>query len=196
MRKTEKDGEAKNDRVNKNAVGDSLDAAHESGRFNQLVNHHYLREEGFQVVAESLQRNLASTICLYLKFKKFHWDVRGRHFRDLHLAYDDFIEKFFPSIDELAERLVALGGSPKNSLSDLERYSVVAIPSVTIRDGRTQVTELVDDLSAIGRGYRDDSQAADQEGDPATADMYNGYAAIIDKIRWMLQAVMDDERFD
>lgn len=196
MRKTEKDGEAKNDRVNKNAVGDSLDAAHESGRFNQLVNHHYLSEEGFQVVAESLQRNLASTICLYLKFKKFHWDVRGRHFRDLHLAYDDFIEKFFPSIDELAERLVALGGSPKNSLSDLERYSVVAIPSVTIRDGRTQVTELVDDLSAIGRGYRDDSQAADQAGDPATADMYNGYAAIIDKIRWMLQAVMDDERFD
>ena len=60
------------------------------------------------VVAETLQRNLATTISLYLKFKKYHWDIRGRFFRDLHLAYDEFIAEIFPSIDEQAERLVAL----------------------------------------------------------------------------------------
>lgn len=181
---------------NKDAVGHSLDAAHEGGKFNQLVNHHYLTEKGFGVVSESLQRNLASTICLYLKFKKYHWDIRGRHFRDLHLAYDDFIDEIFPSIDELAERLVALGGSPKDNPRDLEHYSVVTVPTETVRDARVQVAALVEDLSTIGRGYRDDSQAADDAGDPATADMYNGYAATIDKIRWMLQAIMDDHRFD
>ena len=88
------------------------DAAHLNIEHNRLVDHGYLTEEEFGTVAETLQRNLATTISLYLKFKKYHWDIRGRFFRDLHLAYDEFIDMVFPAIDEQAERLVALGGSP------------------------------------------------------------------------------------
>lgn len=178
------------------SVGTQTDAAHERGEFNQLVNHHYLSEEQFQVVAETLQRNLSTSISLYLKFKKYHWDIRGRFFRDLHLAYDEFIEEIFPSIDEQAERLVALGGSPKNAPDDLARYSVVRVPTETVRDARAQVSDLVSDLSRVGKGYRDDSGTVDDAEDHATADMYNGYAATIDKIRWMLQAMMDDEQMN
>ncbi|HCE65923.1 MAG TPA: DNA starvation/stationary phase protection protein, partial [Deinococcus radiodurans] len=76
------------------------------------------------------------------------------------------------------------------------RYSTVQVPQETVRDARTQVADLVQDLSRVGKGYRDDSQACDEANDPVTADMYNGYAATIDKIRWMLQAIMDDERLD
>ena len=178
------------------SVGQQTDAAHEGGEFNQLVNHHYLTEEQFKVVSETLQRNLATSICLYLKFKKYHWDIRGRFFRDLHLAYDEFIEEIFPSIDEQAERLVALGGSPKSAPSDLSQYSVVTVPTETVRDARTQVADLVSDLSRVGKGYRDDSGTVDDAEDHATADLYNGYAAVIDKIRWMLQAMMDDEQLN
>ncbi len=178
------------------SVGQKTDAAHEGGEFNQLVNHHYLTEEQFKVVSETLQRNLATSICLYLKFKKYHWDIRGRFFRDLHLAYDEFIEEIFPSIDEQAERLVALGGSPKSAPSDLSQYSVVTVPTETVRDARTQVADLVSDLSRVGKGYRDDSGTVDDAEDHATADLYNGYAAVIDKIRWMLQAMMDDEQLN
>ncbi|AAF11811.1 MULTISPECIES: Dps family protein [Deinococcus] len=175
---------------------DHADAAHLGTVNNALVNHHYLEEKEFQTVAETLQRNLATTISLYLKFKKYHWDIRGRFFRDLHLAYDEFIAEIFPSIDEQAERLVALGGSPLAAPADLARYSTVQVPQETVRDARTQVADLVQDLSRVGKGYRDDSQACDEANDPVTADMYNGYAATIDKIRWMLQAIMDDERLD
>lgn len=173
---------------------DHADAAHLRTVNNALVDHNYLTEEQFQIVAETLQRNLATTVSLYLKFKKYHWDIRGRFFRDLHLAYDEFIEMIFPGIDEQAERLVALGGSPVAAPSDLARYSVVKVPTETVRDARTQVADLVEDLTRVSRGYRDDSQAVDEADDPATADLYNGYAAIIDKIRWMLQAIMDDDR--
>lgn len=175
---------------------DHADAAHLGTVNNALVNHHYLEEKEFQTVAETLQRNLATTISLYLKFKKYHWDIRGRFFRDLHLAYDEFIAEIFPSIDEQAERLVALGGSPLAAPADIARYSTVQVPQETVRDARTQVADLVQDLSRVGKGYRDDSQACDEANDPVTADMYNGYAATIDKIRWMLQAIMDDERLD
>ncbi|OOV14095.1 Dps family protein [Deinococcus sp. LM3] len=172
------------------------DAAHLNTTNNALVDHNYLTEAEFGTVAETLQRNLATTISLYLKFKKYHWDIRGRFFRDLHLAYDEFIEEIFPAIDEQAERLVALGGSPIAAPADIERFSVVKVPTETVRDARTQVADLVDDLSRVGRGFRDDSQTVDDANDPATADMYNGYAATIDKIRWMLQAMMDDDRMN
>jgi starvation-inducible DNA-binding protein len=175
---------------------DQADAAHMNVTNNALVDHNYLSEEEFQVVAETLQRNLSTTITLYLKFKKYHWDIRGRFFRDLHLAYDEFIEEFFESIDEQAERLVALGGSPASAPSDLERYSVIKVPTETVRDARTQVADLVQDLTRISRAYRDDSKTVDDYNDPATADMYNGYAATTDKIRWMLQAIMDDDRMN
>ena len=179
------------------AAGEAkADAAHIRTVNNALVDHHYLSEEEFQTVAETLQRNLATTISLYLKFKKYHWDIRGRFFRDLHLAYDEFIEEFFETIDEQAERLVALGGSPANAPSDLERYSVIKVPTETVRDARTQVADLVQDLTRISKAYRDDSKTVDDHNDPATSDMYNGYAATIDKIRWMLQAVMDDDRMN
>ncbi|WP_420594687.1 Dps family protein [Deinococcus sp.] len=201
---TSKPGKAKKnnlDNVNamspqRASVGKQTDAAHEGGQFNQLVDHNYLTEEQFAIVSETLQRNLATSISLYLKFKKYHWDIRGRFFRDLHLAYDEFIEEIFPSIDEQAERLVALGGSPKNAPSDLDKYSVVRVPTETVRDARTQVADLVADLSKVGRGYRDDSGTVDDAKDHATSDMYNGYAATVDKIRWMLQAIMDDDRLN
>ncbi|GMA13969.1 DNA starvation/stationary phase protection protein [Deinococcus metallilatus] len=172
------------------------DAAHLDTVNNELVDHGYLTEEEFGTVSETLQRNLATTISLYLKFKKYHWDIRGRFFRDLHLAYDEFIAEIFPSIDEQAERLVALGGSPIAAPADIERFSVVQVPTETVRDARTQVADLVADLTRVGKGYRDDSQTVDEANDPATADMYNGYAQTIDKIRWMLNAMMDDDRMN
>ncbi|MBZ9715975.1 hypothetical protein K7W41_22180, partial [Deinococcus multiflagellatus] len=73
----------------------NADAAHLNATNNALVDHAYLTEDEFGTVAETLQRNLATTISLYLKFKKYHWDIRGRFFRDLHLAYDEFIEEIF-----------------------------------------------------------------------------------------------------
>ncbi|THF71242.1 DNA starvation/stationary phase protection protein [Deinococcus sp. Arct2-2] len=176
--------------------GAKADAAHLRTVHNRLVDHSYLSEEEFGVVAETLQRNLATSISLYLKFKKYHWDIRGRFFRDLHLAYDEFIEEIFPSIDEQAERLVALGGSPIAAPADVDRFSVVKVPTDTVRDARAQVSDLVEDLTRVGRGYRDDSQAVDDANDPATADLYNGYAATVDKIRWMLNAMLDDDRMN
>lgn len=172
------------------------DAAHLRTPHNALVDHGYLTEKEFATVAATLQRNLATTISLYLKFKKYHWDIRGRFFRDLHPAYDEFIDMIFPAIDEQAERLVALGGSPIAAPVDLERFSVIRVPTETVRDARTQVADLVADLTKIGKGYRDDSQTVDDANDPATADLYNGYAATADKIRWMLQAMMDDEHMN
>ncbi|WP_027480936.1 Dps family protein [Deinococcus pimensis] len=178
------------------------DAAHRNPErpqdmeFNQLVDHNYLEEQEFSTVAETLQRNLATSVSLYLKFKKFHWDIRGRMFRDLHLAYDEMAAEVFESIDVLAERLVMLGGSPVAAPTDIDRLSTVRVPTETIRDAREQLEQLVEDHTNLTRKMRDDSKACDDADDPATADIYNGLLHRHDEHRWMLQAILDDGRLN
>lgn len=178
------------------------DAAHgnterpQDMEFNQLVDHNYLAEQQFATVAETLQRNLATTVNLYLKFKKFHWDIRGRMFRDLHLAYDEMASEVFESIDVLAERLVMLGGSPVAAPTEIDRLSTVRVPTETIRDAREQLEQLVQDHTNVTRTLRDDSKACDDAEDPATADIYNGLLHRHDEHRWMLQAILDDSRLN
>jgi|GEM_PF-501335 len=175
-----------------------LDAAHQAGQqpHANLIDHSYLQEEQFRTVAETLQRNLCTSVALYLKFKKFHWDIRGRLFRELHLAYDEMAAEVFASIDEIAERLVMLGGSPSAAPVDIDRYSTVRVPTETIHDARLQLEELVADHTVITRALREDSERCDEAEDPATADLYNGLLLTHDKHRWMLQATLDDGRLD
>ncbi|AFZ66399.1 Dps family protein [Deinococcus peraridilitoris] len=183
-------------------VADHTDAAHgdlgraQDNEFNQLVDHNYLSEQEFSQVAETLQRNLATSISLYLKFKKFHWDIRGRMFRDLHLAYDEMAEEVFASIDVLAERLVMLGGSPVAAPVDIDRFTTIRVPTETVRDAREQLSQLVHDHTLLTRSLRDDSKRADEADDPATADIYNGLLHTHDEHRWMLQAILDDDRLN
>jgi len=89
-----------------------------------------------------------------------------------------------------------LGGSPVAAPSDIARYSVVQVPTETIHDAREQLTALVDDLTRVAKGSRDDSKAVDAAEDPATADLYNGILHTIDEVRWMLQAMLDDAKMD
>ena len=177
--------------------GERTDAAHATNDAHaQLIDHNYLEEQQFGTVAETLQRNLANTIAMYFKLKKFHWDIRGRMFVTLHELYDKQAEEVFENIDVLAERLVMLGGSPIAAPVEVDRFATIRVPTQTIHDAREQLEQLVADHTVISRALRDDSQAVDDAGDPATADIYNGILHTMDMHRWMLQALLDDQKVD
>ena len=114
----------------------------------------------------------------------------------IHVCGEGLVDLVPVSPGRLNDLTPALGGGPLAGAAGIARFSVVDVPTETVRDARTQVADLVADLSRVGKGYRDDSQTVDDANDPATADMYNGYAMTIDKIRWMLQAIMDDDRLN
>lgn len=174
--------------------GAQTDAAHDqSDEHARLIDHTYLQEEQFGRVAETLQRNVATTISLYLKFKKFHWDIRGSKFHSLHETYDQMAGEVFESIDPLAERLVMLGGSPLAAPEEIARYAAVRVPTETIHGARQQLEQLVRDHTAVTRALRDDIEKTEDAGDPVTADMYNDILLLHDKHRWMLSALLDDK---
>ena len=197
-KKANEDAKTKKRAGAKTRGGTHTDAAHDAASKTHatLMNHSYLGEDAFDTVAETLQRNLATTVALYLEFKKFHWDIRGRMFRDLHLTYDQMAQEVFGGVDVLAERLVMLGGSPVAAPAEIDRYASIKVPQETVHDARAQLERLVADHDRITQAMRDDSVACDDAGDPATADIYNGILHTHDEHRWMLQAILDDRKLD
>ena len=57
-----------------------------------------------------LNRALADTIVLRDLYKKHHWQVTGPTFRELHLLFDEHQAQQGELIDEIAERIMQLGG--------------------------------------------------------------------------------------
>ncbi|HEX2864791.1 MAG TPA: DNA starvation/stationary phase protection protein [Deinococcales bacterium] len=161
-----------------------------------LLDHNYLDNQQYQKLDELLNRNVATAVAMYLKFKKCHWDVRGRFFHQLHEMYDEMAEKVFASIDPLAERLVQLGGSPVAAPEVIGKLAAAQVPIETIHDARQQLQELIEDHDRICKSLRDDSETADECQDPATSDLLNKVIQDFDFNRWMLRATLDDVKID
>ena len=63
-------------------------------------------------VAETLQERLVSLIDLSLTLKHIHWNVVGPTFIGVHLMLDPQVDGVAAMVDETAERIASLGGSP------------------------------------------------------------------------------------
>jgi starvation-inducible DNA-binding protein len=73
---------------------------------------------GVAEISRALRGLLADVFALYLKTKKFHWHMSGRHFRDYRLLLDEQGDQLFAMTDEIAERARKIGGTT-HSISDI-----------------------------------------------------------------------------
>ena len=65
-------------------------------------------------VVESLQQLLADYQVFYANLRGFHWNIKGHGFFVLHSKFEDLYNNAAEKVDELAERILMLGGVPKN----------------------------------------------------------------------------------
>lgn len=74
-------------------------------------------------VVESLQQLLADYQVFYANLRGFHWNIKGHGFFVLHSKFEDLYNNAAEKVDELAERILMLGGVPKNKYSDYLKVS-------------------------------------------------------------------------
>jgi starvation-inducible DNA-binding protein len=60
-----------------------------------------------------LNRTLGDTVLPYVKSRNFHWNVEGPQFSELHQLFERQYEQLDESMDEIAERAGALGGTSR-----------------------------------------------------------------------------------
>lgn len=130
---------------------------------------------------------LADTFTLYLKTQGYHWNVTGPHFRSLHLMLEEQYVALFEAADDLAERMRALGEKAPGSMAEMIELASLKDHEPT-DDALTMVRNLQRDHEAIAASIRPLSEAADEAGDGATADLYNARLDFHEETAWMLRA--------
>lgn len=138
-----------------------------------------------------LNDRLADAIHLQLQSKQAHWNVRGPHFRGLHLLFDQVFAVVQPMVDEIAERAAALGGVVEGDLKTVaSRSKLPAFPS-SASAGQDCVDALSKAMAEFGKQIRAAIETAEKAGDAGTADLFTAAVREIDMQLWMVESHLE-----
>lgn len=142
-------------------------------------------------VAATLQERLSAYNDLHLTLKHIHWNVVGPNFIGVHEMIDPQVELVRGFADDVAERIAALGGSPKGTAGAIAHDRTWDDYSVGRDAARAHLAAL--DLVYTGV-VTDCRKAIDSVGkiDPVTEDMLIGQTAQLEKFQWFVRAHLEN----
>jgi starvation-inducible DNA-binding protein len=138
-----------------------------------------------------LNAALADAVDLTNGVRMAHWTVRGPHFAALHALFETFYGQLGEATDDIAERVVQLGGTPDGSTQLVGEKTRLAPYPAALRDGMEHVKALADRYGALAATVRAGIDTTDEAGDADTADLLTGFSRPLDKALWMLEAHLE-----
>ncbi|HLK98825.1 MAG TPA: DNA starvation/stationary phase protection protein [Hymenobacter sp.] len=137
---------------------------------------------------ELLNGYLADQHVLYIKTRKYHWNVAGPSFKEYHEFFEEQYTQFEEMIDQVAERIRTLGGKPLSTMADfikgtsLEEDQSGEIKTINMFE------RLLADHEQVIRELREDVDTCDEQlKDAGTADFLTGLMEAHEKMAWMLR---------
>lgn len=147
-------------------------------------------EKNRKEIAEGLRHVLADTYTLYLKTHNFHWNVTGPHFQPLHAMFEEQYTELAAAVDEVAERIRALGEFAPGSYEDFKELSSFKIEA-GVPDATEMIKQLVHGHESVTKTARKAFDAASSGGDEGSADLLTGRMKLHEKTAWMLRSMLD-----
>ncbi|XWN35522.1 MAG: DNA starvation/stationary phase protection protein [Roseivirga sp.] len=148
-----------------------------------------LREKNIDQVVAHIQQLLANLHIHYQNIRNFHWNVSGPHFLTLHEHFEELYEFTAKTIDEVAERLLAMGVNPDGSLQAyIDAAEIQEQPRLT--DPWAMVKAVKQGNEAILHNMDAIVVAADEAGDFGSSDMFTTYIGALEKQNWILSALL------
>ena len=141
-------------------------------------------------IAHGLSRLLADSYTTYLKTHNFHWNVTGPMFQTLHVMFEEQYTELATAVDEIAERIRALGFPAPGSFSEFQELASITIePGVP--DAKSMIKQLVQAQEAIVRTAREAFPACEEASDEPSADLLTQRMQIHEKTAWMLRSLLE-----
>ncbi len=137
---------------------------------------------------ELLNARLADAIDLGTQTKHAHWNVKGPNFIALHELFDKVAETVEDQIDTIAERVTALGGTARGTLSAVSRDTSLRPYPEDVSDGASHIRALSAVVADFGKKVRAAIDESAQLGDAGTSDLFTGVSRETDKNLWLLEA--------
>lgn len=146
-----------------------------------------MNEEQRAAVSGALSKVLADTYLLYLKTQNFHWNCTGIEFYSFHILFEKQYTEMAEAIDEIAERIRALGFFVEGTTDAFKRVSSIKEEHRVIM-GHEMVEQLLQGHETLIRELRHLAALAEKQHDPATVDLMGRRLNAHEKFAWMLRS--------
>lgn len=152
----------------------------------------HLDEKAVPRVINGLQQLLADYQIFYTNLRGFHWNIKGHGFFVLHGKFEEMYNDMATKIDEVAERILMLGGQPENRFSEYLKMAKMA-EVCNVSCGDEALKNILDAYGYFINEERDLLAMAAGGGDETTAAMMSDYLKEQEKLVWMLVAYNSGE---
>ena len=142
-----------------------------------------------ETIAAGLSRLLADSYTLYLKTHNYHWNVTGPQFNTLHLMFEGQYTELATAVDEIAERIRALGIKAPGSYREFAGLTAIEEGSGD-ETAEEMIRQLAIGQETVVRTARAVFPAADSANDEPTADLLTQRMQIHEKNARMLRSML------
>jgi starvation-inducible DNA-binding protein len=134
-----------------------------------------------------LNKQIANWSVLYIKLHNYHWYVKGGQFFTLHTKFEEFYNEAGLHVDELAERLLSIGGTPVATMREYLELSSIQ-EATGSESAEEMVQSLINDFSIVIGELKEGMSLAGELDDETTGDMLLAIHSGLEKHVWMLKA--------
>ncbi|WP_436517876.1 Dps family protein [Ekhidna sp. To15] len=142
-----------------------------------------------QLISE-LNQLLSDFHVYYQNTRGAHWNIKGPRFFELHNKFEELYTEALTNIDEIAERILTIGGRPHHALETyLEHSNIKSVKDVS--KDEILVEMIVDNLNTLIGQENKVKEMAVEAGDNETEDMMIGLVNVQEKTLWMFNSWLD-----
>lgn len=140
------------------------------------------------IVIQQLNNVLANTYGLYFKTHSYHWNVEGMHFHTLHTMFEEHYTEMWAAIDEIAERIRALGAyAPINHAKMIGNSQIEQDDNVP--NAADMIANLIKAHQTLIISLNTALSTAQDNHDEVTSDVCLARLQIHEKTLWMLKSL-------
>jgi starvation-inducible DNA-binding protein len=148
-----------------------------------------IEKEQREEIAYGLSRLLADSYTLYLKTHNFHWNVTGPMFSTLHLLFETHYNELALAVDEIAERIRALGINAPGSYKQFSELTSIEEETGT-PSAEEMIKQLIIGQETVARTARSIFPLVDEANDEPSADLLTQRMQVHEKNAWMLRSLL------
>jgi starvation-inducible DNA-binding protein len=142
-----------------------------------------------QNVIEQLNKLLADYQIYYQNLRGLHWNVKGAMFFMLHEKYEELYNQASEVIDEIAERILMVGGQPLHTFGDFLKTATLKEVS-NVSDGRQGAQIVLENTRFLLNSFNELLETAGENSDEGTASLMSGWIGAAEKQIWMLESYL------
>ncbi|MGF7046610.1 starvation-inducible DNA-binding protein [Paenibacillus sp. DS2015] len=142
-----------------------------------------------ETLQQALNQQVANFNVLYVKLHNFHWFVRGEQFVTLHAKFEELYNDVTLIMDEVAERLLTIKGSPSATMKEYLELATIQEAGGK-EDARKMVQAIIEDFATVAEELDEGITLAEDAKDHPTVDMFIKIKGDLEKHMWILRSLL------